>query len=77
MRPKGTASTVAILLPAAWRGGMLRNVFALARLIAGHEWGGLGKINVVVGLLRDGLYNWVELDAAAHASGGNVRRALP
>jgi hypothetical protein len=72
VRPKGTARTVAILLPSAWRGGMLRNAFALARLIAGHERGGLGRINVVVGLRRDGVYNWLELDAAAQACGGNV-----
>ena len=53
---------IAILLPNGWRGGMLRNAFALARLLTGHEWRGIGKIDVVIGLRRDGAYDWEKID---------------
>ena len=53
---------VAILLPNVWRGGMLRNAFALARLLTSREWDGIGKIDIVIGLRRDGEYDWEKFD---------------
>lgn len=45
---------IAILLPNSWRGGMLRNAWVLAGLLAERDWPGIGNVDVVVGLL--GLY---------------------
>ena len=65
-------SKVAILLPNVWRGGMLRNAFALADLLACREWDRIGKVNVILGLRRDGQYDWPSLHATARASLGSV-----
>jgi glycosyltransferase involved in cell wall biosynthesis len=51
---------------------MLRNALALANVISSNEWNGLGRVDIVIGLRRDGPYDWMALDAAARACGGNV-----
>jgi glycosyltransferase involved in cell wall biosynthesis len=56
---------LAILLPSAWRGGILRYAFALARLVASRDWPGIGRIGVVIGLPGDGPYDWRTLDRQA------------
>jgi glycosyltransferase involved in cell wall biosynthesis len=42
---------------------MLRNAYTLARLITRHEWAGLGKISVVIGLRREAPYDWVSVES--------------
>lgn len=48
---------LAIILARPWAGGMLRNARLLARLFAGHAWPGLGRVEVVIGLLADAGYD--------------------
>jgi hypothetical protein len=63
---------VAILLPIEWRGGMLRNASALAALLAQTNWPCIGKLEVVVGLLRSGPYDWSAVGQEFAALGGSV-----
>ncbi len=72
MESAGAARKIAILLPNVWRGGMLRNALSLAELIAGHDWDGLGRIGVVIGLRRDGDYDWPALEETARTSRGTI-----
>ena len=66
---------VAILLPNEWRAGMLRNASALAALLAQTNWPGLGTLDVVVGLLRSGPYDWSAVGQEFAALGSvSVRR---
>jgi hypothetical protein len=68
----GSARRIAILLPNVWRGGMLRNAFALARLIASHDWADLGKIDVVIGLRREAPYDWMAIESSIKNCGAGV-----
>jgi glycosyltransferase involved in cell wall biosynthesis len=67
---------LAILLPNAWGGGMVRNAWSLARLIAGEDWPNLGRIEVVLGFREEGNYDWVafEHESASIGPGVTVRR---
>jgi glycosyltransferase involved in cell wall biosynthesis len=66
---------IALLLANQWRGGMLRNAWALARLIARYDWPGIGSVEVVVGLVSQGC-EWPLLrdKFGALESGVSVRR---
>jgi hypothetical protein len=63
---------VAILLPNEWRGGMLRNASALAALLSRTNWPCIGRLKVVVGLLKNGDYNWNEVGQQFAALDGSV-----
>ena len=67
-RPK----RLAILLCSAWRGGMLRNALHLARLLVNHDWDRVGRIQVVLGLLRDGDYDWSKVHADIADTGRSI-----
>src|SRR3954469_9652028 len=67
---------IALLLANEWRGGMLRNAWALARLFSQYEWPGIGAVEIVVGLVSQGSYDWTLLrrEFAAAGPGVSVRR---
>jgi glycosyltransferase involved in cell wall biosynthesis len=50
---------------------MVRNAFALAQLIADGDWS-FGKVEVVVGLRRDGPYDWAALESAFRAPSSRI-----
>ena len=60
------------MLPNEWRGGMLRNARALAGLIAGRSWLGIGAVEVVVGLRSHGPCDWAALEREFGAAGPHV-----
>jgi glycosyltransferase involved in cell wall biosynthesis len=41
---------------------MLRNALQLARLLTSHDWDGIGRADIVIGLRRDGDYDWNKID---------------
>jgi hypothetical protein len=51
---------------------MLRNASALAALLAQTQWPSVGRLKVVVGLLRSGPYDWSTLGRQFAALGSNV-----
>jgi hypothetical protein len=63
---------IAILLPNPWRGGMLRNAWMLAGLLAERDWPGIGNVDVVVGLLGRAPYDWQLLRREVAALGPRV-----
>ena len=63
---------IAILLPNSWRGGMLRNAWVLAGLLAERDWPGIGNVDVVVGLLGRTPYDWQLLRREVAALGPKV-----
>jgi hypothetical protein len=66
---------IAILLPSEWRGGMLRNAWALASLLVSETWPRIGDLEVVVGLRSHGPYDWPALEREYQALGrASVRR---
>src|SRR5438094_3074252 len=67
---------IALLLANQWRGGMLRNAWALARLIARYDWPGIGTVEVVVGLVSQRSCEWPLLrhKFGALGPGVSVRR---
>ena len=65
---RGKRCRIAILLPAGWHGGMVRSAWALADLLGGLRAPDGRSIEVVVGLRRDGGYDWDALEARARSA---------
>lgn len=62
---RGPYCRVAILLPAIWHGGMLRNAWALADTIGDLRAPDGRPLEVVIGFRRDGAYDWPAFEARA------------
>jgi len=63
---------LAIILASPWGGGLLRNARLLARLIAAHAWPGIGRVEVVIGLLADAGYDMAAQMRACRMIGNAV-----
>lgn len=69
---QGPNYKIAILLVQAWHGGMERNAWALADLLSGLRGPDGRPIEVVIGLHREGGYDWQALEVFARSHCGKL-----